>query len=289
MTRVADAILQNNVGWAAGHQNPMVDLRYGGQMGFAPDLTQWVSNQAYIRRNVICLLIEAPAGFKKLPNPEYWTATLRALVELHPLSIDGLQAGLEVDVQDTAPVGGGGEMHQDFVNVTQQRSNPVFRWNEKYGMPISAFLRGWITNLMMDPNTKVANIATISGAGATDMLADMYSATMLFIEPDPTHTKVVKAWLCTNMFPHGTGEVNGRRELTAAGEPTNLDITFSAISQFGLGVDAFAQQMLDSINITNANPYLRPAFAQGISADVASVTEGYKAGAERMGSTALKV
>jgi len=289
MSRVANAILQGQVGAANGRQTPMIDLRYGGQMGYAPDYTQWVSNQAYVRRNLIALLLEAPKGFAYLDNPEYWIGTLRALVELHPLSIDGLQAGLEVEVQDTAPVGGAGEMHQDFVNVTRQRSNPVFRWNEKYGMAISTFLKGWIENLMMNPESKVAGVATRAGLKPTDMLPDMYTATMLFIEPDPTHTKVVKAWLCTNMMPQSNGEVTGRRELTAGGEPLNLDISFTAISQFGNGVDMFAQQMLDSINIVGANPTNRPSFMQGISADVAAVTEGYKAGAEKLGATAVVV
>lgn len=288
MTRVADAVLPSNIAWAQGHQNPMLDVRYGGMMGYAADLTQWVSNQAYVRRNLITILVEAPSGFALLPNPEYWVGTLRALVELHPLSVDGLQGGLEVDAQDTAPVGGAGEMHQDFVNVTRQRSTPVFRWNEKYGMPIFNFLHGWITQLMMDPDSKVAAVAT-TGSRPNDMLADVYSATMLFIEPDPTHTKVVKAWLCTNMWPHGTGENTGRRELTAAGEPVNYDITFSAITQRGLGVDAFAQQILDSVNITGANPMNRAAFVNAISADVAATSQGYKAGVSTLANSAVKV
>jgi hypothetical protein len=290
MARVAETIA-SNVGWAQGRQNPMVDLRFGGQMGFAPDLTQYMSNQAYVRKNLICLLIEAPRGFQMLGDQgDKWVGTLRAMVETQALSIEGLQAGLEVDVQDTAPVGGGGEMHQDFVNVTRQRSNPVFRFNEKYGMPVSSFFRAWITNLMMDPDSKVANIATLAGGQVPpDMLADMYAATMAFIEPDPTHKKVVKSWLCTNMYPTGTGEVVGRRELTAASEATNYDITFTAISQYGIGVDQFCQKLLDSINITNANPYLRQAFVQEIAADVAAVTQGYRAGAESLGNSAIRV
>jgi hypothetical protein len=290
MTRPAETILQNNIAWASGRQNPMVDLRFGGQMGFAPDLTQYVSNQSYVQRNLICLLVEAPRGFSMMPNGDKWVATLRSLVELHPLSIDGLQAGLEVTVEDTAPVGGGGQMHQDFTDVKMARSNPVFRWTEKYGMPISSFFRAWITYLMMDPDSKVANIATLAGVTRPgDMLADMYSATMAFIEPDPTHTKVVKSWLCTNMFPQGTGEITGRRELTAAGEAKTYDINFTAISQFGLGVDKFCQSLLDSINITNANPYTRPAFVQGITADVQAVTEGYRAGVSNLSNTAIRV
>jgi hypothetical protein len=288
MTRLSDAILQPNVGPAIGRQNPMLDVRYGGMMGYSPDLTQWVSNQPYIQRNLVCILLQAPTGFQLLPNPEYWTGMLRALVELHPLSIEGLNAGLEVEVADTAPVGGGGEMHQDFVNVTRVRSTPTFRWVDKYGMAISHFLRGWITNLMMDPDSKVANIGTLPGQRPTDMLADRYSASMAFIEPDPTHSRVVKSWICTNMFPHGTGEIVGRRELTAPGEAKNLDIQFSAISQYGPGVDLFCQSLLSSIDITNANQYMRPAFIDSIDPDVAA-TAGYQAGAEKLGASAIQL
>lgn len=288
MSRVTDAILQPNIGSAVGKQNPMLDLRFGGQMGYTPDLTQWVSNQSYVRRNLICVLIEAPTGFGLLPNPEYWVGTLRALVELHALSITGLNGGLKVEVADTSPVGGAGEMHQDFTNVTRDRSTPVFRWNEKYGMPIFNFLQGWISGLMMDANSKVATVAT-TGSRPADMLADVYSATMLFIEPDTTHTKVVKSWLCTNMWPHGTGDFTGQRELQQAGEPVNIDVEFSAISQVGIGVDAFAQTILDSMSITGANPHNRPAFANAISADVAATTTGYKENISSLANSAIKV
>lgn len=286
MGRLNEAILQSNQAYAAGHQNPMLDLQFGGQMGFAPDYTQWVSNQSYIRRNLFCLLVEAPRGFGFLQNGDKYIGVLKSLCELHALSIDGLQAGLEVETSET-PVGGGGQMQQHFTNVTEARSNPVFRFDEKYGMPVASFFRSWITHLMMDPHSKVANISTLSGSKPTDMLADMYSATMIFIEPDPTHTKVVKAWLCTNMFPTGTGEIVGRRDLTQAGEQTTYDITFTALTQFGLGVDQFAQTLLDGINITGANPYLRQAFINEITANVAAASAGYENQAETLGANAI--
>jgi len=290
MSRLTDAIMPSNTAWAKGRQNAILDLKYGGMMGFAPDLTQWVSNQAYVRNHLICLLIEAPTGFQLLDNPERWVGTLRTLVENHALSIEGLNAGLEIEVQDTSPVGGSGEMHQDFTNVTRARSNPVFRWTEKYGKPITSFLRGWVTYLMMDPDSKVADVATLGAATRpTDMLADRYAATMLFIEPDVLHNKVVHAWLCTNMWPTSTGEVEGRRDLTQAKEPVTYSITFTAITQFGAGVDVFAQTMLDSISITGANPSLRPAFQQAIAADILASNVGYKVGVDTLANSAIKV
>lgn len=287
MSRIQSAILQPGLAYSAGHTNPMVDLQYGGQMGFAPDLAEWVSNQQYVSRNLICLLVEAPRGFRYLRNPEYWTSTLRSLVELHPMSITGLNAGLEVSVVDN-PVGGGGQVQHDFTDVKETLSSPVFRWNEKYGMPVVNFLRGWITNLMMDPNSKFANIATL-GDAPPDMLADMYTMTCAFIEPDPTHTRVVKSWLVTNMFPQLTGEITGHRDLTQAGEPKTYDINFTGISQFGLGVDEFAQKLLDGINITGANPYLRPAFVDKIAANILATRKSYENNVEALGAASVRV
>lgn len=290
MSRPSDVILSPNSGWATGRQNAAIDLRHGAQMGYAPDYANYLGNQAYVRKNLIAILLEAPTGFQLMREPDKWVGTLRALVELHPISIDGFQAMLEVQVEETAPVGGSGEMHQDFTNVTRQRSNPVFRWNEKYGMPVQTFLRSWIRNFMMNEESKVADVATIAGIQKpTDMLADRYSMTCLFLEPDPTHTKVVKSFLCTNMYPMNSGELNARRELQAAGEAVTYDIPFTAITQVGVGVDTMAQAILDSMSIENANPSLRAALIKDIAADVRAINNGYKAGIETLAGSAIKV
>lgn len=265
MARLTEAILGKDIAYAQGRQNSMLDLRYGGQMGYAPQLNQIISNQPYISRPIIPLLIEAPLGFNDLPNPSHWIETLRALVELRALKITGLDASVTVNVEDTSPVGGAGEMHQDFTNVTRERSNPQFSWAEAYGLPVKSFLEGWVFNLMMDANSKVANVATLKDAASRPnaMLADYYGMTCAFIEPDPTHTKVMKAWLCTNMFPSGRlATVEGSRDLTQSGQALQYDITFTAITQVGMGVDYYCQQLLDNINIAGANPMARKAFTQ---------------------------
>lgn len=285
MARVTDAILDNKA-FSRGRTAPMLDLTYGGQMGFAPDLTEWVSNQAYVRRNVFCLLLEAPRFFRYLPNPEKWVSTLRALVELHPRTIEGLNAGLTVEVAET-PVGGGGEMQEEFTDVKRARTQPVFTFDEKYGMPIQTFLREWITQGLMDPDSKVANVGTLAGSRPTDMLADQYAMTCAFIEPDPTHRKVMKSWIVTNMFPKGTGDIVGKRDLTSASELTSLNIEFTGVSQYNLGTNILAQSLLDNINISNANPYLRPSFISGIAADVAAQAKGYESHTENLGATSL--
>lgn len=288
MSRLSNAILSGNSSIASGHKAPMLDPIYGGQQGFVPDYTQWVSNQSYLRRNIFCILLEAPKAFQKLNDGGKHVGILKSLVELHPLSIDGLSATVSVETAETA-VGGSGQMMEHFTNVTEARSNPVFKWDEKYGRPVQSFLRNWVTMLMMDPHSKVAGIGMTNNR-PEDMLADMYSATMAFIEPDPTHTKVVQSWICANMFPKDSiGDVVGRRDLTQGGELTSYDITFSALTQYGVGVDAFCQNLLDSINITGANPYYRNAFVNSIGSDVSAQSVGYKSQAENAAAQSVHV
>lgn len=285
MGRITDALLQTDTSYASGHQNPMLDLQYGGQMGYSPVLAEWVSNQQYVRHNLIPILVEAPRGFKLLPNGDSYIKTLRALVELHAISITGLQAGLTVETAET-PVGGAGQRQQDPTDVKMEVSNLVMRFNEKYGMPVAAFFRSWINNLIMDENSKYANIATLTNA-PTDMLADMYAMTMLFIEPDPSGTKVVQSWLGTNIYPLGTGAITGARDITVAQETRTEDISFTGIFQYGLGVDLFAKSVLDSINLTGANPARQQAFINAIDADVLATSRGYAQGVQDLGASAV--
>lgn len=290
MGRITDAILNpggNGVAYAAGHQNPMLDLQYGGMMGYSPALAEWVSNQQYVRHNLIPILVEAPRGFALLPNGDSYVKTLRALMELHAISITGLQSGLTVEVAET-PVGGAGQRQQDPTDVKMEVSNLVMRFNEKYGMPVAAFFRSWINNLIMDENSKFANIAT-AGVNVTDLLADQYACTMLFIEPDPSGTKVVQSWLGTNIYPLGTGAITGARDITVAGETRTEDINFTGVFQYGLGVDLFAQSILSGISLTGANPANQQAFVQSIDQTVLATSRGYAQGVQDLGANAVQV
>ena len=285
-TRVTEALLEGRA-QSEGVTNPMLDLRYGGQFGLANALGEWVSNAAYVQRNMFPILIAAPKFFQNSIHSASLTAQLRALVELHPRSIEGLQSGLTVDTT-TTPVGGAGEEQDEIINVKRARSAPVFNFFEKYGRPIQSFLSWWIQYGLMDPDTKQANVGTLASGYPTDMLPDQYAMTMMFIEPDPTHRRVVKSWLCTNMFPKGTGDIIGRRDVTSALSLQELSIEFTAITQVGLGVDRFAQQIMDTINITNANPYLREAFIREISQEVLNANVGYAPNVSNLASSAVQ-
>jgi hypothetical protein len=270
MSRLKNTILGSQM-YGEYSTNQVVDLTNGAQNGYTTDLTTYVSNSTYTKRNLIALLLEAPRGFQDLNTPDYWVATLKCLVELHPKSISGLQNELTADFVETA-VGGAGEMQEDISNVTRSRSTPEFTWTEKYGKPVWRFLDGWIRNLMMDPITKVAAVVNSGTNRPTDLLPDYTGMSVIFIEPDPTHSQVVTSWLCTNMMPKSTGANEGRRDMTQAANEVDYSITFTALTQVGDGVNQFAQTLLSQLMLTGANPNLRTAFLQGVDADVDAVT-----------------
>lgn len=280
MSRLTDAILTGAYAGQDGINAPMLDIKNGGQHGWSPNLAEYTSNQAYVSSPLVCILLEAPKMFKAMPDSEKWVASLKALFELHARSIEGFNAGLKVDVEEH-PVGGAGEQQQEFVNVTRERSQPKFTFIEKYGRPIQTFLDYWIRYGMMDPDTKFALLGTRNNAEVKDLLADWYSATCLFMVPDRLHKNVDKAWITTNMFPLSNGDITAKRDLTTSQEMLTLDIEFAGISQYGMGVKQFAQGILESINIQNADPTMRPSFVDAITPDVtAAAEEGYKAWTE---------
>lgn len=274
MSRHRDTVLDKNRGIAKLQQSPMVNLQIGGQNGYQSDLRYFHANTDYIRRNVVAKLIEAPRGFLYLDNGQDYINALKAIVELHAQTWDGLNKTLTVSAQETA-VGGAGEMQQTPSNVVRERSNPSLTIPEKYGMPIQALHREWITQLIMDPDSKVPGVTTLGNNGPTDLLPDVYSMTVLFFEPDPTFTKVQRAWLVGNMFPLTAGEDTGRRDKTADGEQVILNINYAGIQQVGMAVDNFAQRILDSMNKTGTNPNQAPAFIDQIDSDVLASQYGY--------------
>jgi hypothetical protein len=285
MSRLADAILQG--AYSTGKSSPMLDLQFGGQNGYAPNLTEWVSQTHYVRKNIHCILLEAPVGFRYLPDSAFWIRALKNMVEVHARTIEGLNAGLDVQYSETA-VSGGGEMFEDAINVTRERSNVTFGFTDLYGRPMQNFIHNWITYLIGDADNKVPMINTLTTVRPFDMLADISSATMLFMEPDPTHSKVSKAWLGTNMKPRATGTIDGRKDLTAGGELSELSIGFTGVYQSGVGVDMFAQAILNSLNLNNANPNLRPAFARGINAEVYNQGRGLAGNMNDLANTAIR-
>ena len=278
---MATSILIDSTDPRVQDRTPFMDLSIGGQNGAMPDPANWVSGSGYVPQKLIAVLLEAPSLMQYMPGGNKNIATLKALIELQPIMIDGLKAGLEVEMGE-AIVGHAGEMMQSPTKTSRPRSEPSFTWKEKYGMAVAWFWHEYIRYLMLDPDLQAANIVAVPEYKGEPIVGNAQAFTTLFLEPDPTFRNVTNAWISFNMMPQGTGEINGKREMAGAGEIPDVNITFSAYTRTGNAVKRFAKNYLQSLQLTDLRPNdlkLQTEYmgqGAGPMANVTNAASGYK-------------
>lgn len=262
-------------GYGAGGARNTINIAQAGTNVFQPDLANIASNTPYVGRNAVPFLLEAPRFFRYANNSNWLTRALKALIENHSRTIDGLQRTLTVDTAE-APWGGAGEVIQAATNVTRSRSNPNIGAWELQGRAIQRFIEWWITYGIADPNTKVPRIVSEGVVPVEKYDQSFAGMTVLFVEPDPTFQDVTCAYLCTNMFPLSTGPWESRKDASQIGQNLDLNIEFSAITDVSEGVQSFARQMFRRLNIRGMNPNDNRTWFEGISADVQAAQNGIR-------------
>ena len=268
-------ILPEDTAYAIGTNGPVTNLGNSGQLGYAPDFRYYHAAADYTRRPVIPFVLEFPNAFKDTDNPAMWQAAHKALMELHPLRISGLDQSLEVEYVEN-PFGASGEMMQTLAKVRRARSQPQFEWVEKLGQPVKMFWNNYIEYFLGHPESNVPGIiaktASITPAAS---YPDYTAFTMLFVETDPTERYCQEAWVITNMMPMAGPRIEGGRDITATPESVTHSITFTGIQQVGIGVRKLGQQFLDKANQIGIDLNARPAFLSDREADVAAADTGY--------------
>jgi len=262
-----------NRGYGRGGAANTIDLSQAGTKQFAPNLANIAGNTPYVRRNIVPFLIEAPRFFQYTEDPDLMVRCLKAFLENHSRTIDGLNKQLSVDTGES-PVGGSGERIQTATNVTRAVSNPSHGCWELQGRAISHFIEWWIRYGIADENTKVPLV--VSNGRISPQLYDstFYGATVLYIEPDPTFMDVVSAWLCTNMYPLATPPWEGSKDASQLGQNLDITVEFTALSDVSIGTKLFARRILQGLNLGGMNPNENPLWLENISADVKRATNG---------------
>ncbi len=268
------AILLGEKAWMTGNPTASLNPAQGGQFAYATEPAEWLSAQAHVPRNIIPIVLEVPTFFNSMPEPEYWKQAWRVFFEKHARTIEGLKAGLTVDVGEHA-FGGAGEMFQEFLDVKRERSNLSISLTEKYGNVWQNYWEDVITFGMMDPESKTPLTATLEGQPIDDNLADRYSGIVAFIQPDHSGVRCHRCWIGANIWPHGNGGIEGKLDRTSALSIKELSMEFSIIAFTGNGPRVMGQQLLDGIIKTWANPQNRKSFISEIAPDVVALTKGF--------------
>ncbi|QDB71366.1 baseplate wedge protein [Serratia phage Moabite] len=269
-----NTILPSNTAYVNGSFGPVTNLPNSGMMGYAPDFRYYHGAADYTRRPVIPFLLECPAAMLDTDDPAKWQAALKALIELHPRSISGLDQSLDVEYVEN-PFGGSGEMMQSLAKVRRARSVPQFEWVEKIGRPVLNFWQRYIIYFLGNPESNVPGIIAKGNITPGTSYPDYTAFTVLFVEPDASQRYCQEAWLVTNMMPMQGPRNEGSRDITATPESVTHSITFTGIQQVGDGVRKLGQQFLDRARQTGIDINTRPAFLQSAEADVAAADTGY--------------
>lgn len=263
-------------GYAKDSLAPVVDVTYGAQGGWQPNLRELNSNTPYLRKPTICLLVNYPRAFDYMDDKDVLIQMLRSLVEEQATEISGINFGLNPDFQ-RINVGGAGFQQAAPSNMTRTVPTPSFTWNEKTNKPITQFIEYWQTGLMMDPDTKFARlIHNADGRVPQQILDDYYSMTCAFIEPDATGRRVVEAAIIRNMMPASGVPREMTRNLPEGGTLLDINMDFTGVPDVNYGARLQCQRFLDDLRLSGANPNNRQAFVDRIDANVLAAQRGFK-------------
>jgi len=244
-----------------------MDLRYGGQWGALPriggvdsdkPIHEWMHEQSYLRRDVVPVLLQAPKGFSLLPNGDEWQEAIKALFEVHAKTIEGLNSSLTVEHAEHA-MGISGANMREVANVNREASSVTLGGIvEKYGNPFEILLDVWIRYMLMDPDSKAPLITRVASADTLPKAwtAEWYSATVIFIEPDPLYRMPVRAWLVSNLYPSANPDIIGGKDKSAgrAIKEISIDMGGFALPHTNKRVKALASKIITNLKLWEKDP-----------------------------------
>lgn len=252
-------------------RTPQMDLSIAGQNGWMRNNAAWPSNSMYVQQKLKPVLLASPKCFQYLDNPEQANKVLRNLIECMYTEVDGLQATMEIEVNEQ-PVGHAGEVWAEVSKVTRPPSKPKFTWPDKYGRAVSNFWDWFIVTFVGSPELgsvrEIVNHKKYIDAGSPPLTAEMLTMTILFFEPDPTLTSITKAWIQTNMFPKTAPENTAKSALGMESEFTPVVIEFTSYGQVGNAAQALALKILRELALADVRPIDLKAFMDERQASV---------------------
>lgn len=274
-------------GFIKGIPAGTVDPRYGGQFGYSTDITNYINHEPYTQGQLTCFILQYPKGFDDLNDDNLMAQTLKALMETGSKTIDGLRRTIQPEFGSTE-IGGDGSIHEVLVDAKMDRSEPTHTFIDRHNGAISRFWEFYFEMFGMNPKTKAPNIIT-TGVKPAHMLPDYTHFIAIYIETDRTQLHVVDAYLSGHMFPKTMPQIEGRRDMNSPRSIREISIGFTSIQQTGYGVLKLAQQLVDRINYTGANPQMQPAFLDTIDSTLAAAKVGAVDLVDRMSKEAIKL
>lgn len=254
---------------------PVIDVRRGGQNGFLGAPFQWPSNGLYVQQQLRAFLVAPPKFFQYAEDPQKEVDILKAMIELFPIKIEGLDSTVTIEHNASTPFGAAGEVIETATNATRAASKPSYSYGpDKLNQTFARYWTEFSRMYIMDPDLKVPAIVQSPRyiqAGSPVWTNEDQSFTVIYIETDGTLTNPLKVWLTANHQPTGDmPELKGYREVGASLNTVDIQIQFTGVTQTGIAPMIMAKAILDTINLTDLRPLELGAITSTIDSYVRS-------------------
>lgn len=247
------------------HQARMINVAHKGFEGILPaigaiiDGTTYeahLSNALYVSQNIIAKVLTTPDAYNYIPQGKHWRDIAVSLIEEHAKTITGFNNTVTVDT-DSSDIGATGEQQESIKKTNKAKTTLTFEIPEKFHKTVSKFLSLNIFYTMKDYVTErplasdyISSLDEIGGGWTPNM----YSFSIIFIEPDVTRLGVVDAWLAVQFFFKGSGDRTAKKNLSNGGETVTLNIETAGIYMSTDRVFELAEKILPKIANIRAVP-----------------------------------
>lgn len=263
--RSYDALIETDEAFASSTFNTVgVNIAEGGQNGLHSRIggsnldgrfEEYLGYTPHTKGSIIPVMLSYPKFFNYMPNKEALIRNHKSIMETRCKTIDGLTSTKEVQTGEVQ-LGNSTEVIEMPLNVTIARSNITASLQDIANRMIQRYLDFYIDYGIMHYAYKrpLAIHFVDDDVKKKPWLPDMYSFAMLYIEPDITYTIVQNAWMCAHMWPKGSGDNTGNKTETMERSLLEHSISFTSITSSDPHVHAYAQTVLDDMNILKTLP-----------------------------------
>ncbi len=263
--RVSEQVIDKpNVFGINPHNIPLMDLRFGSN-GMLPVFggvlngqvfEEWISGTSYVAAPLIPIVLSTPRFFDYMPNPTYLKSCFKALIERKVTKLDGLKRGLEVD-KSTRTIGTSGMNVAEPLKVKEKISSLSIEIPEVANRTVARFIEFIIKWGIGHPYTQTPLVSTITDirkATGGIFTADLYSFSMLCIEPDRFRNYVVDAWLLFNLWFDNSGDDSPNGDIQGTPDLVTHSFSFEPLTIRNDSVTIMAQNVLNGLSIIHEHP-----------------------------------
>jgi hypothetical protein len=242
-----------------------LDLRYGGMNGYIPPVgsigadgktfIELLNAEPYVTRDIIPFTMSLPRFMDYMPDPALLKDTHISLFELHPETIEGIDASLTVETE-TVKVGRTNQVLRTVTGINRPECNVSYTLREKHNKPVQSYLELYIRYGIGDEITKEPLVSLMPNF-PTDKIPtplELKGFSTLFVEPDYSRTKVQEAYLVIGQYPTSAGEKIGKLDINGNGEMKVYTIETGGYMVYGPAIIELGQTMLDRMKSTSINP-----------------------------------